>query len=98
MQDYYHWKIMWKKSPDIFQATCNIYKACLITLRYYEYLLVPVDQKEICTEMSQRDMIKAFDGLDFFYQLVSFRTTRTSAESWYQVKQGDSKITSYKVV
>lgn len=98
MQDRYHGKIMGKKSPDIFQATCNIYKACLIALHYYEYLLVPVDQKEICTEMSQCDMIKAFDGLDFFYQLVSFRTTRTSAESLYQFKQGDSKITPYKVM
>ena len=54
------------KKPDIFQATCNIYKMCQITLHDYEYLLVLVEQKEIRTKMSQHGMIKAVDGLYFF--------------------------------
>jgi len=53
-------------------------------------------QKDICTKTSHQGMIKAFDGLDFFYQLESFRSIWTWAETWLHVRQRDLKIIPHK--
>lgn len=70
MQDSYLRKIMVGKKKDMFQTTYNIYKMCLISLYYYDYLLVHMShifmwQKEICTGMSEHGMVAAFNGLEF---------------------------------